>query len=84
MRKRDYLTRTVAGKPYVLAGGVADKETQLPTYFSDSGLHGILADPSQAIRGGEYRIYDNISPTIAARDYKEPRLVIVEREDGNE
>ena len=84
MRKRDYLTRTVAGKPYVLAGGVADKETQLPTYFSDSGLHGILADPSQAIREGKYRIYDNISPTIAARDYKEPRLVIVEREDGNE
>ncbi len=44
-------------------------------------MHGMLADPSQAKREGAYRIYDNISPTIAARDYKEPRLVIVEMED---
>lgn len=62
-------------------GGVIDEETQLPTYFSETDLHGILADPSQAKREGRHRIYDNIAPTIAARDYKEPRLVIVEREE---
>jgi DNA (cytosine-5)-methyltransferase 1 len=66
------------GKTLRVGGGVADKETQLPTHTCR--LHGVLADPSQAKREGKYRIYDNISPTIAARDYKEPRLVIVERE----
>ena len=45
-------------------------------------LHGVLADPSQKAREGAYRIYDNISPTIAARDYKDPRLVIVRTEEN--
>lgn len=54
-------------------------------YFADdtSVLNGVIADPLQVKREGRYRIYDNISPTIAARDYKEPRLVIVESEDDN-
>lgn len=51
-------------------------------------MHGIVADPSQRKREGKCRIYDNISynisPTLTARDYKEPRLVIVDKEDGNE
>ena len=62
-------------------GGVTDKEAQLSAH---SCLHGVVADPSQAKREGKYRIYDNIAPTLTARDYKEPRLVIVEREDINE
>lgn len=62
-----------------VGGGVVDKETQLPARSREDGLHGVIADPSQAKREGRHRIYDNISPTITARDYKEPRLVIVER-----
>lgn len=69
------------GKTLRVGGGVIDQETQLS---ARSCLHGVVADPSQAKREGKHRIYDNISPTLTARDYKEPRLVIVEREDINE
>jgi DNA (cytosine-5)-methyltransferase 1 len=40
-------------------------------------LHGIIADPSQAKREGKHRIYSETSPTLAARDYKEPRLTVI-------
>ena len=40
-------------------------------------LHGVIADPSQAKREGEHRIYTETSPTLNARDYKEPRLTVV-------
>lgn len=36
----------------------------------------IIIDGSQRLREGKYRIYDDgISPTITAREYKEPRMV---------
>lgn len=41
-------------------------------------LHGVIIDPSQEKREGQYRIYDKTSPTLNARDYKEPRMVIVQ------
>lgn len=69
------------GKTLRVGGGVADKEAQLSAHSCQDGLHGVIADPSQSKREGKCRIYDNISPTIAARDYKEPRLVIVEKEE---
>ena len=62
-------------------GRELEQETQLSAHFS---MHGIVADPSQRKREGKCRIYDNISPTLTARDYKEPRFVIVDKEDGNE
>lgn len=50
-------------------GRELEQETQLSAHFS---MHGIVADPSQRKREGKCRIYDNISPTLTARDYKEP------------
>jgi DNA (cytosine-5)-methyltransferase 1 len=41
--------------------------------------HGIIVDASQEKREGQYRIYEEASPTLAARDYKEPRMVIEEQ-----
>lgn len=36
----------------------------------------IIIDGSQRLREGKYRVYDDgISPTITAREYKEPRMV---------
>lgn len=60
------------------AGGELEQEAQLSAHFS---MHGIVADPSQSKREGECRIYDNLAPTLTARDYKEPRLVIVDKEE---
>lgn len=69
------------GKTLRVGGRFADEETQLSARFN---LQGVVADPSQAKREGRHRIYDNICPTLTARDYKEPRLVIVKKEDTNE
>jgi DNA (cytosine-5)-methyltransferase 1 len=49
--------------------------------LTSQDLHGIIADPSQAKREGKHRIYSETSPTLAARDYKEPRLAVVTTED---
>lgn len=42
-------------------------------------LNGIVIDASQEKREGKYRIYDETSPTLAARDYKDPRMVLEEQ-----
>jgi DNA (cytosine-5)-methyltransferase 1 len=48
---------------------------------TENDLHGVIADPSQAKREGKHRIYTETSPTLSARDYKEPRLAVVGRLD---
>lgn len=57
--------------------------------LTSQDLHGIIADPSQAKREGKHRIYSETSPTLAARDYKEPRLAVIScvnprKEDGTQ
>jgi DNA (cytosine-5)-methyltransferase 1 len=42
-------------------------------------LNGTIIDASQEKREGKYRIYEESSPTLAARGYKEPRMVIEEQ-----
>jgi DNA (cytosine-5)-methyltransferase 1 len=41
----------------------------------ESGNNPTIIDPSQAKREGKPRLYQDVSPTITARDYKEPRMV---------
>lgn len=41
-------------------------------------LHGVVIDPCQTIREGGYRIYDNLMPTVTARDWKDIRMVITD------
>lgn len=45
---------------------------------SAEGLHGVIIDASHQRREGEYRIYEETGPTLNARDFKEPRMVIEE------
>lgn len=56
-----------------------DNEEEMYTLTAQD-LHGVIIDPSHEKREGKYRIYEETSPTLNARDYKDPRMVMEQPE----
>ncbi len=70
---------TLTGSAYQENNFVCEITENLKHILVD--MHGVSADPSQLCRIGKYLVYDNIAPTLCARDFHEPRLVVVGRLD---
>ena len=68
------------GKTLRVGGGVANKETQLSTRFSDTVRGSGVLKKQRNGKG----LFVGISPTIIATDYKGPHLVIESKEENNE
>lgn len=69
LRLKDMLEDEVDEKFYISD----DKVKRLVTNLNDS--NSLLYDPSQVKREGKSREYTEYAPTLASRDYKDPRLV---------
>src|SRR5699024_957821 len=69
-RLRDILESEVDEKYYLDEEKTAKLVAQL-----DNIVKTQLIDPSHAKREGKMRAYDEVSPTLNARDYKEPRML---------
>lgn len=69
-RLRDFLEVQVDEKYYMNEEKTAKLVAQL-----EEQTDGLLIDMTQAKREGKPRTYDEIAPTLAARDYKEPRMI---------
>jgi DNA (cytosine-5)-methyltransferase 1 len=74
MRLRDILESNIDEKFYLSEEKTAKLVEQLEreNYSKDTP---VVIDPSQAKREGRARVYVDESPTITARDYKEPRMI---------
>lgn len=69
-RLRDFLETQVDEKYYMSEEKTAKLVAQL-----EEKTDGLLIDMTQAKREGKPRVYEEIAPTLAARDYKEPRMI---------
>src|SRR5699024_298448 len=69
-RLRDILESSVDEKYYLDEEKTAKLVAQL-----DNTEKTQLIDPSHAKREGKPRVYDEVSMTLNARDYKEPRML---------
>src|SRR5690625_4308387 len=73
-RLRDVLETEVEEKYYL----DDEKTAKLVAQLNSEGIHQddpVVIDNSQSKREGSARIYRDVSPTLGARDYKEPRMV---------
>lgn len=69
-RLLDILESDVDEKYYM-----SDEKTAALVAQLESQIDGLFIDPSQAKREGKPRVYEDIAPTLTARDYKEPRMI---------
>ena len=69
-RLKDILEDVVDEKFYI-----SDEKTAKLVAQLEEQSDGMIIDPSHAKREGKPREYTDVSPTITARDYKEPRMV---------
>src|SRR5690625_5193157 len=72
-RLRDILEKEVDEKYYLDEEKTAKLVAQLEGREND--VNPTVIDPSQAKREGKPRLYQDVAPTVTARDYKEPRML---------